>query len=423
MTNKYSEVSALAGTDQQGIVPAFSGWFTGTSRLRTVANTEQFSFNGYRYDQADSFWILPETPVNGNVEHTATTKGRTLRIGDGPTDKIVSQTRQRFVYSSGNSHQLTFAADSNLQEGRVIRYGYFDDQDGAFFEFKKTATGYLAWVVRRVAGVDERIPQKAETAGGPEWNIDSLDGISRSGELLDLDFIQMIGIDFTWYGAGEILLQFKMNRRMVPVHCFVAGNQIAGPILNNPNLPVRFEIFNDDGPTGVGDSTVTTYGIHLGIDGSDPADRVGFSRTFSNLVTSIHSGSTYVLGSLRPKLTFLGQPNHSWWQISDIQLKGSAQGKVKIVYVPTLNTPTWVDVNSATSFTEYDISSTLATGGVDFYTILFSSNKSGDKIIFPQFKDALTPASDGSETYHISFIFEADANGELEIAVNWNEKY
>lgn len=413
--SKYPETSFLSGTDQQGIVPAFSGWFTSNSRLRTVANVEQFSYNGYRYDTAPSFWISPETPIDGSIIHSSSDLGKTLSIGDQANSKIISQTRQRFVYNSGNSHVLTFAVNNSLQEGRVMKYGYFDENSGAFIKIKKTATGYEAWAVRRSNGIDTAVPES-------EWNIDSLNGIERSGEAIDFSKIQMFYLEFTWYGAGEVLLGYKINRRVVPIHCFTAGNTLNETIFNEPNLPVRFELYNEDGPLGVPNSTITTYGIHLGIEGSDPAQRFGFPRTYF-VSKSVTSGNSFVLASIRPKLNFKGINNRSWWQISDVQISGTANGRLRIVYLPTLNTPSWIDVDTNNSFSEVDISSTTATGGINFYTILFSSNKGGDKIAFPSFKDALTPSSDGTETYYVSFIFESAGNGTIDLAINWTEKY
>jgi hypothetical protein len=60
------------------------------------------------------------------------------------------------------------------------------------------------------------------------WNIDKLDGTGASLMTLDLSKMQMLYIDYSWYGAGAIRFGFKNNRGEV-VYC----HRISNNNLNN----------------------------------------------------------------------------------------------------------------------------------------------------------------------------------------------
>ena len=75
------------------------------------------------------------------------------------------------------------------------------------------------------------------------WNIDKMDGTGASGFTLDLTKMQMIYIDYTWYGAGAIRFGFKNNRgEVVYCHRIPNNNLNTEAYMRSGNLPARYEV-------------------------------------------------------------------------------------------------------------------------------------------------------------------------------------
>ena len=91
--------------------------------------------------------------------------------------------------------------------------------------------------------VDTKIPQE-------DWSIDPLDGSGVTGYALDLSRIQMIYMDYSWYGAGKIRFGFKTADGQVQyAHEFVHNNSLYESYFRSGNLPARYEVVTFDTPT------------------------------------------------------------------------------------------------------------------------------------------------------------------------------
>ena len=91
--------------------------------------------------------------------------------------------------------------------------------------------------------VDVRVAQ-------PNWSIDPCDGSGPTGYNLDLSRIQMVYIDYSWYGAGKIRFGFKTGDGQVQyVHEFVHNNFLYESYLRSGNLPARYEVVTYNNPT------------------------------------------------------------------------------------------------------------------------------------------------------------------------------
>lgn len=78
------------------------------------------------------------------------------------------------------------------------------------------------------------------------WNFDKMDGTGPSGYVLDPRKMQMVYIDYTWYGAGFIRWGFRTIRGDV-VYCHrMANNNINNAAYQRSgNLPARYEVHNE----------------------------------------------------------------------------------------------------------------------------------------------------------------------------------
>ena len=86
---------------------------------------------------------------------------------------------------------------------------------------------------------DYRIPQE-------EWNQDTCDGNGPSGYIIDITKMQMIGMQYSWYGAGFIDWMFRgPNGDYVFAHRLKGNNLNTEAYMRTGNLPVRYEVLNE----------------------------------------------------------------------------------------------------------------------------------------------------------------------------------
>ena len=87
--------------------------------------------------------------------------------------------------------------------------------------------------------VERRIPQT-------QWNVDKLDGTGPSGYLLDPTLMQMLMIQYTWYGAGFV--DFGVRGPLgnyIFSHRYMNNNLNYEAYMRSGNLPARYQAVND----------------------------------------------------------------------------------------------------------------------------------------------------------------------------------
>lgn len=79
-----------------------------------------------------------------------------------------------------------------------------------------------------------------------EWNLDKLDGTGPSGYELDTKKMQMVYIDYSWYGAGFIRYGVRgVSGDIVYFHQIANNNKNVAAYQRSGNLPARYEVAND----------------------------------------------------------------------------------------------------------------------------------------------------------------------------------
>jgi len=79
-----------------------------------------------------------------------------------------------------------------------------------------------------------------------EWNLDKLDGTGASGYTMDVRYMQMIGIQYSWYGAGFIDWMLRgADGNFVFCHRMRNSNVNTEAFMRSGNLPVRYEVTNE----------------------------------------------------------------------------------------------------------------------------------------------------------------------------------
>jgi hypothetical protein len=79
-----------------------------------------------------------------------------------------------------------------------------------------------------------------------DFNYDPADGTGPSGYLMDPNHMQMIGIQFTWYGAGFMDFMVRgSDGNFIILHRMKQNNVNVTASMRSANLPVRYEVNNE----------------------------------------------------------------------------------------------------------------------------------------------------------------------------------
>jgi hypothetical protein len=99
---------------------------------------------------------------------------------------------------------------------------------------------------------ETRVPQS-------QFNRDTIDGFGPSKYNVDLTKMQMIGLQYTWYGAGFVDFMIRgIDGNWVFVHRFVNNNVNDEAYMRTGNMPVRYELINECA------SAISTLQVQLG---------------------------------------------------------------------------------------------------------------------------------------------------------------
>ena len=107
-----------------------------------------------------------------------------------------------------------------------------------------------------------------ERASQPQFNYDTVDGSGSlnnpSGYLMDPTRVQMVGIQFTWYGAGFMDFMVRgVDGNYIIIHRMKQNNVNVTASMRSANLPARYAVVNEAG--------VSVTSIPLGGSYSVPA--------------------------------------------------------------------------------------------------------------------------------------------------------
>jgi hypothetical protein len=113
--------------------------------------------------------------------------------------------------------------------------------------------------------IDTKIPQS-------QWNLDKCDGTGPSGYNVDLTKMQMLYIDYSWYGAGVIRWGMRTtNGAVTYCHSLQSNNIQTNAYLRSGNLPSHYE------SNGQGSSTVLYSSITSGANVIPIVSSFGFN--------------------------------------------------------------------------------------------------------------------------------------------------
>ncbi len=371
------------------------------------------------FDNQPLFWDERlETGAGIASAHSVDTASTVLTSTLNTAGKFTRQTFMRFNYQPGKSQQIVLTGILDRSGGGTgvqRRIGYFDDDNGLFFEDDEGTVK----VVRRTHVTGSPVDNKVAQAS---WNVDKMDGTGPSEVTIDWTKGQIFFIDFKWLSLGRVRMGLEVGGRAWGVHDFLSSNILDKPYMSTPNLPVRFQmITTGSSPASTMKCICTTVvsegGVAaLGILRHKSTEGTHVDANVENIIYAIvgirlkstHLGAsiTVISASLEE---FTGNENMEWLLIFNATVAG---------------TPTWAnETNSAIQTFKGALANTV-TGGTVLAGGYFSSVQKGGGT-GAEFEEALRlgAAIDGTVDEIVLAVrpVNGSVNIDIEGSLSWRE--
>lgn len=298
-----------------------------------------------------------DTLVTGGatVTHIPAESSVRLEVTVANGDRAVVQNHQYQPYQSGRSQLIIGSVVFGTAEAdQIKRAGYYDDDNGLFFQESDTGTSVCVRSSVSGAPVDVCVPQAS-------WNLDPMDGTGPSGQTLDITKAQIILIDLQWLGVGRVRFGLDLGGVITYVHEVLNANTTLSTVyMQTAALPYRGEIVNT-AATVISSMDLICWTITR--ESGPSIDEIGTTFTANNGVTVDAVTTREPVLCIRPKATFGGRDNHTKLVTTSFSVYASANILWEVVYRPTsLTGASWVSVDTNSAY-EYDVSSTAITAG------------------------------------------------------------
>lgn len=291
MFNSYYTKSIEVNAKDSPSTDAFGRWRV--SNPVTLFDSKQVFDNGIL------FWDDSETSGTGTTStHSTYRASTTIGVTANTAGTRVRQTKMRFNYQPGKS-QLIFATMGNLHTDTDItkRFGYFDDNNGLFFE----STGGVVSVAKRSNVTQTPTDIKVTQAN---WNLDKMDGAGFSGVTLDTTKTHIGVIDFEWLGVGRVRMGFVVGGKIHYCHQFLNANALSSVYMSTPNLPLRYEISN--GGAGAEDTFEHICSSVVSEGGGDDNGVLRYASTEGTHLSTASENALYAVLGVRLKSAYIG---------------------------------------------------------------------------------------------------------------------
>jgi len=336
----------------------------GLTRNSTPTQIADYS---HRYSKGDSIWSESSSGT-ASASHLPNESAIAMDVDTASGDRITRTTNKYHLYQAGMSQLiiLTIASGDIGKDGVTRRWGYYDDENGVYFE---------------LAGTDLRVGLRSNTTGTPvdtvisqaDWNGDKVDGSlglsNLSGMDIDVSKLNVYWIDLQWLGGGRVRFGvLSPNGNRVTCHEIKNANANTGPYMTTATLPVRTEILNT-GATGSPSRLKYVCGtVHT--EGNLVPDRKKKTNKYDTEVVKTSVTTEVPLISFRSKALINGLANR---KVTIPELLSSYVKtnpvRVRLYKSPTLTGANWTD--HAYGGVQYDTTASAASGGQQLLSWVF----------------------------------------------------
>jgi hypothetical protein len=291
-----------------------------------------------------------------------------MEVTSGGAGSVIRQSYRSMPYQPGKGLLVlaTFVMDSNNSVNLTQRVGYYNDQNGVFFQ---RIDGTFSFVLRSyVTGS----VSDARTVNQSSWNGDKLDGTGPSGLTLDPTKAQILWMDFEWLGVGSVRCGFIINGVFILCHTFNNANEITSVYMTTAILPMRYEIVST---TAIAASLKQICCTVISEGGYEQASIDHVARRtsiFNNIDTA---ANFYPIVSIRLASGRLGAvvlPNRIQFQPTTLQ-----NYEIALIKNPTLTGATWAATVPSDSNVEYDVAATAISAAGTIVQTGYIANTGG----------------------------------------------
>lgn len=291
-----------------------------------------------------------------------------MEVTAGGVGSVVRQSYRSMPYQPGKGLLVlaTFVMDSNNSVNLTQRVGYFNAQNGVFFQ---RVDGTYSFVLRSyVTGS----VSDARTVNQSSWNGDKLDGTGPSGITLNPSKAQIMWMDFEWLGVGSVRCGFVINGTFILCHTFNNANDITSVYMTTATLPMRYEITSSSALAASLKQICCTVISEGGYEQASIEHVARRTTIFNNIDTA---ANFYPIVSIRLASSALGAvvlPTRIQFQPTTLQ-----NYEIALIKNPTLTGATWAATVPSDSNVEYDVAATAISAAGTITQVGYIANTGG----------------------------------------------
>ncbi len=317
---------------------------------------------GYEYTQdpmEDLFYTT--TATGGAVAHNIASSSLTLST-TAANGSSVSRTTNRYHYYQPGVGTLiinTVYLNDTGKTGNVRRWGYYDDNNGVYWELDETELHVVIRSSTTGAPLETHVSRNS-------WNGDKLDGTGLSGFTIDVTKANFYWIDFAWLGVGTVRFGvLAPDGSRIVCHTFRNPNANVAPYMATATLPVRFENINTAPTSGASELSLICSAVY-----SESVTDYTYWRFADIEVTNKTITTDTPIVSARSAVTINGGVTNrvtTYPETLSVYVAGG-DAKITLWYDPVLTGATWALAGDTTL--EGDNAATSLAAGPDGYAAM-----------------------------------------------------
>lgn len=343
---------------------------------------------------------------NGSITNNIGGNGEYTLSVSGVNDIAQLSSAERGRYIAGMSAEVGIGVRTNtytLSNTQQAKWGYFDESNG--FYFLMNSNGLNCAILKN--GVETIYTRNNFTA-------DSLDGNGPSGVTYNPTTGMIYNITYSWYGYGSvefaiIARNLENKQSYIPCHRVFSSNSTT---INNPNLPIRVELKNNNSPNPaaiyVGGRQYSILGKYTPI--------MMINSSYLSVPSPARNIFSPIL-SIRRKVDYKGVAI----KVLSADFIANSDTFVEIRTKTTLNNPVYTNIPSQISTEtaiEQDTSSTVVTGGVVIWAGIIPADKSSLRQI-----ESLQYTISEYDIVTVLAQSISSVTGTLSVALRWSEEW
>lgn len=257
----------------------------------------------YAYDERpNEFYDV--TAGNGSLSYVAAERSIIMDTGGTASgDLVTRQSHLYHPYQPGTMSKImqTVAVGDTGKANVRRRWGYFNDEEGLFWELDGTTMYCVVRSSTTGSTVDTRVAQS-------DWNGDKLDGAENFD--LDVSKTNLYWIDFQWLGVGICRFGiYAEEGTKITAHTFENPNNQIAAYMRQGTLPIRYECENTD--TAGSSSELKAICCVVQNVGKIKRQLNSYGTACVNTDSVTYGEPEKIIMAIRPKQTVNGLPNHA----------------------------------------------------------------------------------------------------------------